>query len=213
MQKILDELKATPGVLGSSVYTSKHGILATNLPEIFRADTQNRIGNILHRVFKLNDTVKLDVNSFEIQYEEALILVRRLCNTSSLVIICEPEAKVHLINMSVSMLTADLLELIADCEQAPVPAPGEETTSSQPPADPEMIISGSLSKEFTLMKHALAKRIGPVAGKALKSAVEKWLKQGEASQTRLKNLAEIMSLEIDNKEEQNEFLNELREVI
>ena len=211
MQKILDELKATPGVLGSSVYTSKHGILATNLPEIFRADTQNRIGNILHRVFKLNDTVKLDVNSFEIQYEEALILVRRLCNTSSLVIICEPEAKVHLINMSVSMLTADLLELIADCEQAPVPA--EKTSPSQPPADPEMIISGSLSEEFALMKRALAKRIGPVAGKALKSAVEKWLKQGEASQTRLKDLAETMSLEIDNKEEQNKFLDELKEII
>ena len=213
MQKILDELKATPGVLGSSVYTSKRGILATNLPEIFKADTQKRIGNILHRVFKLNETVKLDVNSFEIQYEEALILVKKLCNTSSLILICEPEAKVHLINMSVSMLAADLLELISDCEQAPAPAPTEKAPPPQPPADPETIINGSLSGEFALMKRALAKRIGPVAGKALKSAVEKWLKQGEPSQTRLSELAEMMSLEIDNKGAQKEFIDELKEII
>ena len=100
MQTFLDEIKATPGVLGSSIYTTKKGIIATNLPEIFKADAQKRIGSILQRIFKLNETVKLDVNSFEIQYDEALMLVKRLCTDSALIIICEPDAKVHLINMT-----------------------------------------------------------------------------------------------------------------
>lgn len=211
MQKILDELKVTPGVLGSSIYTSKHGILATNLPEIFKAETQKRIGNILHRIFKLNDTVKLDVNSFEIQYEEALLLVKKLCNTSSLIIICEPDAKVHLINMSVSMLTADLLNLIDDCEQAP--ALPEKISTPQPPADPKAIINGSLSEELALMKRALAKHIGPVAGRTLERSVKKWLDEGEASRTRLNELAEIMRLDIDTVGSQREFLDELKEII
>lgn len=211
MQKFLDEIKITPGVIGSAVYTSKHGILATNLPEMFKADTLKRIGNILHRIFKLNETVNLDVNSFEIQYDEALLLIRKLCDTSSLIIICEPDAKVHLINMSVSMLAVDLLELIDDCEQPE--APPITTAAPQQPADLESVLNGPLADKLALMKRALAKCIGPVAGKVLKNAVKAWLEQGEPSQTRLGELAEIMRLEIDNEASQNEFLDELKKII
>ena len=211
MQKILDEIKITPGVLGSAVYTSKHGILATNLPEMFKADTQKRIGNILHRIFKLNETVNLDVNSFEIQYDEALLLIRKLCDTSSLIIICEPDAKVHLINMSVSMVSTDLLNLIDSCEQAPaVPA---KVSTPQQPADLESVLNGPLAEKFALMKRALAKHIGPVANKALKTSLKQWLEKGEPSTTRLSELAEIMQLEIDNNASQHAFINELKEVI
>ncbi len=211
MQKILEEIKAIPGVLGSSVYTSKHGILADNLPEIFKAEAQQRIGNILHRIFKLNETVKLDVNSFEIQYEEALLLVKRLCNTSTLIIICEPDAKVHLINMSVSMLATDLLDFIDGCEQ--VPETQTKTPTPSQPADLESVLNGPLSEKLTLMKRALAKCIGPVAGKALNNSVEKWLEQGEPSQTRLRDLAEIMKLEVDDQPSQMTFLNDIKDII
>lgn len=211
MQKILDEIKATPGVLGSSIYTSKQGILASNLPEIFKAETQKRIGNILHRIFKLNETVKLDVNSFEIQYDEVLLLVKKLCDTSSLIIICEPDAKVHLINMSVSMLAADLLDFIDDCEQAQeVP---KKVAAPHQPADLESVLNGPLSEKLALMKRALAKCIGPIAGKALKSAVKQWLEQGEPSQTRLSDLAEIMQLEIDDQSSQITFREDIRNII
>ncbi|MFK5926394.1 MAG: hypothetical protein QM483_07185 [Desulfuromusa sp.] len=211
MQKILDEIKGTPGVLGSAVYTSKHGILATNLPEIFKAATQQRIGNILHRIFKLNETVKLDVNSFEIQYDEALLLIKKLCNSSSLIIICEPDAKVHLINMSVSMLTADLLEFITDCEQAP--ALPDKAPTPQTPVDLESVLNGPLAEKFAVMKRALAKSIGPVAGKILKSTVEKWLTQGEPSPTRLGELAETLLLEINDDTSKQKFLAELKGII
>ncbi|WP_321366195.1 hypothetical protein [uncultured Desulfuromusa sp.] len=219
MQKILDEIKIIPGVLGSAVYTSKRGILASNLPEVFKSDTQERIGNILHRVFKLNETVKLDVNSFEIQYDEALLLIRKLCDSSSLIFICEPDAKVHLINMSASMVTTDLLALISDCEEAPVatkaaPAPQEKTPAPAPapPADLESVLNGALAEKFTQMKKLLAKHIGPVANKALKTSVKQWLEQGEASTQRLGELARIMQLEIDDQASRDEFLTDVKEV-
>ncbi len=150
MQTFLDEIKATPGVLGSSIYTTKKGIIATNLPEIFKADAQKRIGSILQRIFKLNETVKLDVNSFEIQYDEALMLVKRLCTDSALIIICEPDAKVHLINMTISMLTAEMLNSMENCEKIPV---------VQPPKDPEVILCGPLAQDLNAIKRALAKRV------------------------------------------------------
>jgi len=211
MQKILDEIKTTPGVLGAAVFTNKHGILATNLPEIFKTDIQKRIGSILHRIFKLNKTVKLDINSFEIQYDEALLLIRKLCNTSSLIILCEPDVKVHLVNMSISMLATDLLDLIDDCEHAPEPP--EQVATPQPPADLESVLNGPLTDKFSVMKRALAKHIGPIANKALKTSVQQWLEQGEPSVTRLGQLAEIMKLEIDSPASQQEFLTELKGVI
>jgi hypothetical protein len=211
MQKILKELVTTPGVLGSAVYSNKRGILATNLPEIFKTDIQKRVGSILHRIFKLNETVKLDVSSFEIQYNEALLLIRKLCDGSSLIILCEPDAKVHLVNMSVSMLATDLLDLIEDCEHAP--APPEQVATPQPPADLESVLNGPLADKFSVMKRTLAKHIGPVANKALKTSVQKWLEQGEPSVTRLSQLAEIMQLEIDDPASQPEFLAELKGVI
>ena len=204
MQTFLNEIKATPGVLGSSIYTTKKGIIATNLPEIFKADAQKRIGSILQRIFKLNETVMLEVNSFEIQYDEALLLVKRLCTDSALIIICEPDAKVHLINMTVSMLTAEMLNSMENCEKIPV---------VQPPKDPQAVLSGALAQDLTVIKRALAKCIGPVAGITLKKAIKEWLKAGEPSKTNLKNLTGILLLEIDDTDSKQEFLSDIKGLI
>ncbi|MDX2493839.1 MAG: hypothetical protein QNK27_02635, partial [Desulfuromusa sp.] len=87
------------------------------------------------------------------------------------------------------------------------------TAAPQQPADLESVLNGPLADKLALMKRALAKCIGPVAGKVLKNAVKAWLEQGEPSQTRLGELAEIMRLEIDNEASQNEFLDELKKII
>ena len=204
MQTFLNEIKATPGVLGSSIYTTKKGIIATNLPEIFKADAQKRIGSILQRIFKLNETVMLDVTSFEIQYDEALLLVKRLCTDSALIIICEPDAKIHLINMTVSMLTAEMLNSMENCEKIP---------AVQPPKDPEEVLSGPLAQDLTAIKRALAKCIGPVAGITLKKAIKEWLKTGEPSKATLKNLTKILLLEIDDTDSKQGFLNDIKGLI
>jgi len=204
MQTFLDEIKATPGVLGSSIYTTKKGIIATNLPEIFKADAQKRIGSILQRIFKLNETVKLDVNSFEIQYDEALMLVKRLCTDSALIIICEPDAKVHLINMTISMLTAEMLNSMENCEKIP---------AVKPPKNPEEVLSGPLAQDLTAIKRALAKCIGPVAGITLKKAIKEWLKTEEPSKSNLKNLVDILLLEIDDTDSRQGFLNDIKGLI
>ncbi len=204
MQTFLNEIKTTPGVLGSSIYTTKKGIIATNLPEIFKDEAQKRIGSILQRIFKLNETVKLDVNSFEIQYDEALLLVKRLCSDSALIIICEPDAKVHLINMTVSMLTTEILNSMENCEKIP---------TVQQPQDPEEVLTGPLAQDLAQVKRALAKRIGPVAGITLKKAIKEWLKTAVPGKSNLKNLIEILLLEIDGDESKQGFVEETNKLI
>ena len=72
MKNLLEEIKTSPGVLGACVYSTKKGIVGSNLPATFNSEQQQRITSILHRVFRLNDAAKLDVNAYEIQYDEAL---------------------------------------------------------------------------------------------------------------------------------------------
>lgn len=206
MQNLLEEIKSSPGVLGSCVYTNHKGILASNLPAIFKSDTQKHIGQILNRVFKLNDSVKLDVHSLEIQYDEALLLVKRLCQSSSLVIICEPDANIHLINMSTSVLAEDLQNLITDCEKTPF-------KKESPRQSPQDVIDGALAGELVIMKRALAKIIGPVAGKMLEKHLGTWLQQGPADCNRLKDLAQLLATEIDNETDRKEFMVELANII
>lgn len=214
MQKLLEEIKTSPGVMGSCVYSAERGILASNLPAVFDSATQKRISNILHRIFRLNETVKLDVNSFEIQYDEALILVKELCNAASLVVICEPDVNVHLVNMSISMLTSDLLNLLDECANAPLEQAPISPAAAPPaqPADVNSVLSGELATEMSVIKKALAKCIGPVAGMALESSLKKWLQQGAPSRARLQELTQMLLPEIDDKESQKEFIADLQEI-
>lgn len=209
MQEYLEEIQASPGVMGSCVYSTEQGIIASNLPAAFKSDIQQRIAGVLHRIFRLNDQVKLDVSTFEIQYEEALILVKKLCNNASLLVICEPAANSHLVTMTISMLSNDLQAAISDCERPPEPEPEPQPTQE---TDPETVLQGELSGELTRIRKALAESIGPVAGMTLKKYLASWLEQGPAEKQRLAELTEALLTEIDDKASRKEFSKRLKDL-
>jgi len=206
MQNILEEIKTAPGVLGACIFAGQKGILASSLPGIFKKETQDRIGHTLNRIFKLNETIKLDVNGLEIQYDEGLIMVKRICKASSLIVICEPDANIHLINMTISVLAEDLQNQITDCEKMPLQNEVRQET-------PQEVMNGSLAKELTVIKRALAQHIGPVAGKVLEKHMKGWLLQGQAEQRRLKELVQLLSSEIEKENDKNDFFAQLSELI
>ncbi len=206
MHDILEEIKTSPGVLGACIFTASKGILASNLPPLFKNRTQERIGHTLNRIFKLNETIQLDINGLEVQYDEALIIIKRLCNTSSLVIICEPDANIHLINMAASVLLEDLQELITDCEKVPLHSEAREET-------PQDVVNGELAAELSQMKRALAMHIGPVAGKILEKHLATWLQQGAPGKERLADLARLLAREIDDETKRQVFFETLQEVV
>jgi len=227
MQNLLEEITTSPGVMGSCVYVAERGILASNLPKVFNPDIQKRIASILHRIFKLNETVKLDVNSYEIQYDEALILVKRLCDASSLVVICDPDANVHLVNMSITVLASDLVSLIKECEKtqaiesepvgetqvAPTAPLAEPEATSQEPLNVERVINSLMADEMSTIRRALAKCIGPIATMTLEDEVEKWLGTGAPTKDRLAELAESLLGEIDDESAQKEFMGDLKSIL
>src|SRR6056297_2482867 len=184
MQQILDQISTTPGVLGACVCNSKQGILASNLPDSFKMQSQQKISGILQRIFKLNEVIKLDVNALEIQYDEAMLVVKRICSNAALMIFCEPDANVHMLNMTTGVLADDLQEMISDCE-SPVKA---EVAAPETPQTAAEVLQGPLAAEMTAIKRALAQQIGPVAGKTLDKHLTDWLEQGAPERERLTEL-------------------------
>lgn len=217
MKNLLEEIKTSPGVLGSCVFSSAKGIVGSNLPATFNREQQQRIAGILHRVFRLNNSIKLDVNAYEIQYDEALLMARRLDKDATLVVVCSPDVNVPLVSMACGMQTAELLEAIAvhqDDFAQPAAPPQAASTAIKGPAKatptPVEVLKGPLGDKLTMIKRALARSIGPVAGMTLEQALASWLKQGEPEAGRLIELAELLLPEIDDDSDKTEFIREVK---
>ncbi len=208
MKNLLEEIKTSPGVLGACVFSAKNGIVGSNLPATFNAEQQQRITSILHRVFRLNDAAKLDVNAYEIQYDEALLMARRLDKEATLVVVCTPDVNVPLVSMACGMQTAELLEAI-DSHQGE--ANQQAPQKSKP--TPAEVLNGPLGEKLNLIKKSLARSIGPVAGMALENALASWLEKGEPEAGRLVDLAELLLPEIDDDGEKATFVREVKELL
>jgi hypothetical protein len=217
MNNLLEEIKTSPGVLGACVYSSKKGIVGSNLPATFSAEQQQRITSILHRVVRLNDAARLDVNAYEIQYDEALLMARRLNTETTLVVVCAPDVNVSLVSMACGMQSAELLEEIAAHPggTTPSPTPAAPVPPAPAPATltPAEVLNGPLADKLTGIKRALAKCIGPVAGMALEGALKTWLAKGEPTADRLTDLAELLLPEIDDDEEKATFVQEVKQLL
>lgn len=212
MKNLLEEIKTSPGVLGACVFSTRKGIVGSNLPATFNLEQQQRITSILHRVFRLNDSARLDVNAFEIQYDEALLMARRLDKEATLVVVCTPDVNIPLVSMACGMQTAELLEAIAAHEDAAEQQQSRQAAPQKNKPTVTEVLGGPLGDKLSMMKKSLARSIGPVAGLTLESAIATWLEKGDPEAGRLVDLAELLLPEIDDDAEKASFIREVREL-
>lgn len=213
MINLLEEIKTSPGVLGACVFSAKNGIVGSNLPATFNQEQQQRITSVLHRVFRLNDAARLDVNAYEIQYDEVLLMARRLDKETTLVVVCTPDVNVPLVSMACGMQTAELLEAVEAYQGAAQGTAAEPQAPPKKQLTPAEVLSGPLGDKLTKIKKSLARSIGPVAGMALENALGTWLEQGEPEAERLVDLAELLLPEIDDDAEKATFVREVKELL
>ncbi len=61
---------------------------------------------------------ELKVGSFEIQYDESLLLARQLDAQTAIFTLCQPSANMSMINMALNMLSEDLIKEIGHLARA-----------------------------------------------------------------------------------------------
>ncbi|MEK6201158.1 MAG: hypothetical protein N2A40_01885 [Desulfobulbaceae bacterium] len=218
MDSLLKEINMLPGVFGCFVYTGNQELAAAKLPPIFKENTIKTMGNLLTRALKMGSMANLDLAAIEFKFDVSLLIVKPLEQGSVLVIVCEPAVNKSLINMTIAMLIGDIQTAI---NSTPAPAqviaqaPALQPVASAPPEEApekqqEVEIDAELAPILENIKEALAYAIGPIAGQVMRDIIEAWAQQGPTSKQRLPALATLLCQEINDKELEADFMNQIR---
>lgn len=219
MDSLLKEINMLPGVFGCFVYTGNQELAAAKLPPIFKENTIMTMGNLLTRALKMGSMANLDLAGIEFKFDVSLLIVKPLEQGSVLVMVCEPGVNKSLINMTIAMLIGDIQTAINRApEQAQVIAQAPAQTQPVAPPPPEeapkkqqeVEIDAKLAPILEDIKEALAYAIGPIAGQVMRDIIETWGQQGPTTKQRLPSLATLLCQEINDKELETDFMNQIR---
>jgi hypothetical protein len=223
MEDILKEIKNVPAVMGSYIHVSGVTEINSDLPKIFQNKVYD-VGEAIDRAIKVNEATKMHANNIELNYEEAVIIVRPIDNSASLMTFCETTINKKTLNMTTGMLGNELKQAVDNIrkgggaekpsEAAPPPPPPPKKEAAPPKEAPpakaavdvnKILHAGPLAKVFQEFQDALAMAIGPVGEMVMKDTVESWAKKGDCSEARLKELADMLCKEIDDSSLEEEF--------
>jgi predicted regulator of Ras-like GTPase activity (Roadblock/LC7/MglB family) len=192
MQQLTEDLKSIPGVIGAAVYRSKQGIIANNLPSLFK---QERLNDIAKLLVKINSAGRLnfpDLGEVLISFEESMLLCRQLAPQDFLVAICDPSINMNLLAMSMNLAVEEF------SRNQPTAATTTPQTTTQAPSRPAPVdldairASGPLAMPLKVMEELLSEVMGPMAGIVFEDALASWSKAAVPATGTLPKLLEIL---------------------
>ncbi|MCX5864345.1 MAG: hypothetical protein NTW42_04665 [Deltaproteobacteria bacterium] len=206
MDELLQEIKILPGVLGVFVSVDKPDIIFSYVPDGYDHETLKLMGVSLQRIFKMNASCQLSVNSVEMRFPDAMVLVKHLSDGSLLVILCETEANFSLINMTSNMLLGELALGVEKVRANPDAA--RQAVSAKKAGSMDFAQAQNeqpLKSAIPVFQDALARAIGPIAAMLVKEIVGKWLQGGVCAQERFPELVDLFCQEIGDAALEKEF--------
>jgi len=206
MDELLQELKMLPGVLGVFVSVDKPDIIFSFVPVGYDHETLTLMGVSLQRIFKMNASCRLSVNSVEMRFPDAMVLVKHIRDGSLLVILCETEANFSLINMTSNMLLGELALGVEKVRANPDAA--RQATSAKKAGSLDFAQAQQeepLQSALPVFQEALARAIGPIAAMLVKEIVGKWLSGGACVRERFPELVDLFCQEIGDAALEKEF--------
>ncbi|PLX86227.1 MAG: hypothetical protein C0614_03890 [Desulfuromonas sp.] len=195
MQFLIEDLKSIPGVVGACSYQPQKGILANNLPSIFREDglqdTAKQLAKI-HAAGRLNFP---DLKEIMLNYDESIILFRQIGTQDHLITICDPSINMNLLSMSLNL----------DIENR------KDTSQSGAAAIPvqlgtrRLLEKGPMAQTLRTMKELLIKVIGPMGDIIFDDSLDNWVRRNGARKGSLSSLLEVICNDIGDPEKGKEY--------
>ncbi|ORJ61563.1 hypothetical protein [Geothermobacter hydrogeniphilus] len=210
MQQALDDLKAIPGVVGAAIYQAQQGVLANNLPGLFKPEKLAGMGKLLNKIFSAGRLSFNDLAETSLCYEEATLITREISEGRYIMVICDPAANMNLLSMSLKMALEDLRQpRSAAPAQSPVtasPAAAQAADRQSPEVTPEELLArGPLSTPMKGMQQQLASVIGPMAEILFQDALIEWSKTFQVSITNLPHLIDLVCRDIGDNQKAKQY--------
>jgi len=210
MQQALDDLKAIPGVVGAAIYQAQQGVLANNLPGLFKPEKLAGMGKLLNKIFSAGRLSFNDLAETSLCYEEATLITREISEGRYIMVICDPAANMNLLSMSLKMALEDLRQprssTPAQSSATPPSTAGQVVDRQSPEIKPEELLArGPLSTPMKGMQQQLANVIGPMAEILFQDALIEWSKTFQVSITNLPHLVDLVCRDIGDNQKARQY--------
>ncbi len=209
MNELLAEIKAIPGVIGGGVYSPERGLLASNLPPVFKKE---RVENIARSLIKLHTAGTYsypDLLDVTLYYEESVLQIREVGKKLYLVLVGDPALNTSLLSLSINLALEESKGL--DAAAAPAAEAGRGRGAGA--GARALIDSGPLAEPLGRMQQALAKVIGPMAKIIFGDALEEWGGEEEPSLQGLSRLLTLLNREIGDPEKVRDFRDRVAPIL
>lgn len=106
-QAALEQLAASPGVVGSMVFDPKGALVATAFPPVFDAEGLGSLASQLASDAYFSEWLAGEKGSLELRYGDGMVVVRSL-EGSWLLVLCTPQVNAQLLSMSLTQVVRRL---------------------------------------------------------------------------------------------------------
>lgn len=211
MQALLDEIQSIPGIVGGFVFNSRNGILASDLPAVFKEPRLLKIGRILTKIFMKGRAGFEHLTEITLVFEETLVIIREIREGDHVILLCDPGVNLNLLTMTLNLIIEELGEQPdqrpPEINRSPPPAEAPAAGASTGISPEALMTNGPLSPILGDMQAALAKVVGPMAKILFMDALEKWTRTGPATPDHLPRLLDIIDGEINDPAKSADYRN------
>jgi len=222
MEKLLEKLNRTEGIMGSYVLSLKKRVIANKMPPVFTGTKLLDIGRLLAKIYLAGKMSIRDISEITLFYQESVITIREISEQMYLVVMYDPAMRMNHLFTSVNMIVTDLKQLAdqtaaADSPHAEQKKPAEPETrpstgiddfpeiamDEKDPViiDPDTLISsGPMAGVLQEMQTALTKVIGPIAPILFTAALKEWIATDQPDFSTIQGLVDILRKEINDPE-------------
>ncbi len=210
MSTVFQDFKSINGFIGGYVFKPKIGILARDMPAVYKDKKLSDLADVLIKTYKSGSLHFPNIIDVSICFQEAVIIIREAPNSVFIFILADPASNINLFNMTLSVLMEEVSELVEVPEQVEKAEKTEPDAITQPiKAGPltaeELLREGPLSATLLAIQDALAMVMGPIARVIMIDALNEWLKTGPPSNGAIPLLANILCKEINDSQRAEDF--------
>jgi len=202
MDNLLEELKAIPGVVGGYFVHQQKGVVASNMPAIFK---QPKLLEISKELIKIHSAGRInfsDISETIINYEEMILIVKTVSAQLYLMFFCDSNVNTNMLAMSINLSLESMAaeDLTSSPDKPKEPA---LTVSQLTPA--AVLESPQLGKPLQQMSDGLAQVMGPMAEVIFEESLQEWLDLGQSTVDKLPGLLKIIKEEIGDPKKSKEY--------
>ncbi len=211
MNKMMEEIKALPGVVGGFVMDDGKGLLVNNLPSFFKEARLLEVGKKLQKIYRAGLPNFPDSAEVSLFYAESVLIIRPVEGLQFLILVCDPAVNINMLSMSLNLA----LESLAGKEAAEAfeVADSPQATSPATVLEPGYVLLGPLGGPLRKIEAALVQIMGPMGALIFEDALDRWCAGGLVSTESLPQLVQLVAEEIGDAKKRQDFAHLLPKMV